>query len=213
MKLIIAEKPDLAKAIALAIPGKEEDKGTYIEKGEYFITWAFGHLLTLKEPQDYDSKYKSWSVDLLPIYFKNWEHKISSKKTEEYKAKQLKVIKDLLTEADEIIHAGDPDSEGQYLIDEILQFYKNKKPVKRLLINDNNTEYIQKAFTKLENNEKYTSLGKSAYARSVGDALLGMNATRLFTSLNGGGSVLSVGRVQTPTLGLVVKEILQLKTI
>lgn len=99
-----------------------------------------------------------------------------------------------------------PDSEGQYLIDEILQFYNNKKPVKRILINDNNTDYIKKAFTKLEDNQKYVSLGESAYARSVSDALLGINATRLFTCLNGGGSVLSVGRVQTPTLGLVVNR-------
>ena len=206
MKLIIAEKPELARAIVTAIQGEEIDKKVYIEKGDYAVTWAYGHLLQLKEPEDYNIKYKKWSVDQLPIYFEKWEHKISDKEKDKYKAKQLKVIENLLNECDEVIHAGDPDSEGQYLIDEILQFYNNKKPVKRLLINDNNTEYIKKAFNKLEDNKKYISLGESAYARSVADALLGMNATRLFTCLNGSGSLLSVGRVQTPTLGLVVNR-------
>ena len=206
MKLIIAEKPELARAIVTAIEGKEIDKKVYIEKGDYTVTWAFGHMLQLKDPEDYDIKYKKWSIEPLPLYFENWEHKISDKEKDEYKAKQLKVIEELLNRCDEVIHAGDPDSEGQYLIDEILQFYNNKKPVKRILINDNNTEYIKKAFTKLEDNQKYISMGISAYARSVADMLLGINATRLYTCLNGSGELLTVGRVQTPTLGLVVNR-------
>ena len=206
MKLIIAEKPELARAIVTAIEGKEIDKKVYIEKGDYTVTWAFGHMLQLKDPEDYDIKYKKWSIEPLPLYFENWEHKISDKEKDEYKAKQLKVIEELLNRCDEVIHAGDPDSEGQYLIDEILQFYNNKKPVKRILINDNNTEYIKKAFTKLEDNQKYISMGISAYARSVADMLLGINATRLYTCLNSNGELLSVGRVQTPTLGLVVNR-------
>ena len=207
MKLIIAEKPELARAIALAVLGEEKKQNGYIEKGEYCITWAFGHLLTLKEPEDYDKeKYKAWNISQLPIYFENWEHKEDK---EAYKKVQLKVIKNLLKQCDSVIHAGDPDSEGQYLIDEILTFYNNTKPVERLLINDNNTEFIKKSFLKMEDNKKYVSLGLSAYARNVADALLGINATRLFTTLSrqsGGTKTLTVGRVQTPTLGLVISR-------
>ena len=169
MKLIIAEKPDLARAILTAIEGNEVSKNGYAEKGDYIVTWAFGHMLQLKDPEDYDIKYKKWSIEPLPLYFENWEHKISSEEKDKGKAEQLKIIEGLLNRCDEVIHAGDPDSEGQYLIDEILQFYNNQKPVKRILINDNNTEYIKKAFTKLEDNQKYISLGESAYARSVSD--------------------------------------------
>lgn len=108
MKLIIAEKPELAKAIATAIQGDEISKNGYIEKGDYAVTWAFGHMLQLKDPDDYDNKYKKWSVEHLPLYFKNWEHKISCAEKDEYKAKQLRVIEELLNRCDEVIHGGDP---------------------------------------------------------------------------------------------------------
>ena len=208
MKLIIAEKPELARAIALAVLGEEKKQNGYIEKGEYCITWAFGHLLTLKEPEDYDKeKYKAWNISQLPIYFENWEHKEDK---EEYKKTQLKVIKNLLKQCESIIHAGDPDSEGQYLIDELLTFYKNKKPVKRLLINDNNAEYIRKAFLKMEDNNNFKSLTESAYARNVSDLVFGVNMSRYFTVINGNQGALTVGRVQTPTLGLVVNRDLEI---
>ena len=173
MKLIIAEKPELARAISKAVSGDEEKCEGYIKKGEYLITWAFGHLLTLKEPEDYDKeKYKSWKIEQLPIYFEGWEHKEGK---EPYKRSQLKIIRNLLKQSDSVIHAGDPDGEGQYLIDELLTFYKYNKPVKRILINDNNTEYIKKAFLTLEDNEKFSGMSKSAYARSVGDLIFGIN--------------------------------------
>ena len=208
MKLIIAEKPELARAISKAVSGAEEKCEGYIKKGEYLITWAFGHLLTLKEPEDYDKeKYKSWKIEQLPIYFEEWEHKEGK---ESYKRSQLKIIKNLLKQSDSVIHAGDPDSEGQYLIDELLTFYKYNKPVKRILINDNNTEYIKKAFLTLEDNEKFSGMSKSAYARSVGDLIFGINMSRYFTVLNNSGT-LTVGRVQTPTLGLVVNRDAEIK--
>lgn len=208
MKLIIAEKPELAKAISKAVSGTEERCDGYIKKGEYFITWAFGHLLTLKEPEDYDrEKYKPWNIEQLPIYFEKWEHKEGK---ESYKKAQLKIIRNLLKQSESIIHAGDPDSEGQYLIDELLTFCKYNKPVKRILINDNNTEYIKKAFLKLEDNGKFEGLSKSAYARSVGDLIFGVNMSRYFTVINNNGT-LTVGRVQTPTLGLVVNRDAEIK--
>lgn len=226
MKLIIAEKPDLGRAIAEAIPGIAQSKGNYIEKGEYYITWAFGHIIQLKEPEDYDDKYKLWKLEHLPIYFENWEQKIKIGKikkneTQEEMEKrkrfdkgtedQLNLIKKLLAQSDEVINAADPDDEGQFLVDEILEFLDNKKPVKRILINDNNTEAIKKAFGKLEPNEKFVPLGKSAYARAVSDLLVGVNITRFFTLKNNGAGVLSVGRVQTPTLALIVNRDLQIE--
>src|SRR5699024_8165070 len=122
---------------------------------------------------------------------------------ESYKKTLLKIIKNLLKQSDNVIHTGDPDSEGQYLMDELLTFYKYDKPVKRILINDNNIEYIKKAFLALEDNEKFSGMSKSAYARSVSDSIFGINMSRYFTVLNNNG-ILTVERVQTPTLGLVV---------
>lgn len=199
MKLIIAEKPSVARAISAAIEGNEEKKEGYIKKGDFLITWAVGHLLELKDPEDYDLKYESWDTRLLPFNFPNWGVK-PIERTE----KQLNVIKDLLSQCSSVIHSGDPDEEGQLLIDEILQYFGNTKPVERILINDNNTSFIKKALDKLEDNKKYESMGKSAYARGVSDKLLGFNMTRFLSSFTP--QTMYVGRVQTPTLGLVVNR-------
>lgn len=201
MKLIIAEKPELARAIAEAIPGTKNKKDGYIEVGEYCVTWAAGHLLKLYDPQDYDEKYKKWDLSDLPINFENWKKKII-----DGKGKLVSNIKKLIKDTDEVINAGDPDDEGQLLIDEIIQYLNYKGKVSRILINDNNTESIKKAFTKIESNEKYKSLGVAAEARSIADLLVGVNLTRFFTLYNNTGNVLSIGRVQTPTLAMVVNR-------
>ncbi|CAM3424406.1 DNA topoisomerase III [Pseudostreptobacillus hongkongensis] len=201
MKLIIAEKPELARAIAEAIPGTKNKKDGYIEVEEYCVTWAAGHLLKLYDPQDYDEKYKKWDLSDLPINFENWKKKII-----DGKGKLVNNIKKLIKDADEVINAGDPDDEGQLLIDEIIQYLNYKGKVSRILINDNNTESIKKAFTKIESNEKYKSLGVAAEARSIADLLVGINLTRFFTLYNNTGNVLSIGRVQTPTLAMVVNR-------
>lgn len=206
--VVIGEKPDVAKAIATAISKRDGLKPSvktgYIEVGEYNITWAYGHLLKLKEFESYNEEYKKWEMKHLPIYFDNWEHELDYSGNG-FKVKQLKVIQGLLKNSQSCIHAGDPDDEGQYLIDEILQYYNYKKPVKRVLINDNNTDYVIKALSKLEDNKKYESLGKAAYGRAICDNIFGKNLTRFFT-LKSGGSLVKVGRVQTPTLQLVINR-------
>lgn len=226
MKLIIAEKPSVAEAIAEAILGTKTKTNGCIVKGDYIVTWVFGHMLQLKEPEDYDIKYKKWTLSDLPIYFEDWGMKpkeIKAKRSEspeEYAKRegfqkvlidQLRNIYKLVKECDEIIHAGDPDDEGQLLIDEMLDFFKNTKPVKRVLINDNNSDAIKKSFKNLKDNKEYESLGKSAYARAVSDYLVGINASRYF-SLTNRTMGLTVGRVQTPTLGLIVNRDIQIES-
>ena len=199
MKLIIAEKPMLARAIADAIPGTALNKGSYTEKGEYTIVSAFGHLLTLKDPEDYDLRYKTWSMDTLPIYFENW-----GKKPGEGKLERINLIGDLLKQADCVIHAGDPDDEGQYLIDEILDWFSYKGPVYRLATGDTTEAALQRALSNLKDNKSFVNSGLSAHARSVADIMVGYNFSRYFSLLNPHVKMLTVGRVQTPTLGLVV---------
>ncbi|MBC2857033.1 DNA topoisomerase III [Cetobacterium sp. 2A] len=210
MKLIIAEKPDLARAISEALPGEKKSRGKYIEQGEYIITWAIGHILKLMYPEEIFPKIyieKQWKLDQLPINIENWEDKL---KPIESTKEQLNVIKELLKKCSSIIHAGDPDPEGQLLIDEILYYFKNEKPVERVLINDNNKENILKAFEKIEDNKNYESLYKSARARSVADLMIGINYSRYFSLKSC--SRLALGRVQTPTLGMIVNRDLSIES-
>lgn len=220
MKLVIAEKPDLGKAIAEGITGTAKLQKGYIEKGDYIITWAFGHLLQLYDPEDYDlEKYGKWNKEVLPIYFEDWKQKPKTIKprkneTQEQKSKrlsmekssrdQLELIGTLLKKCDGVIHAGDPDDEGQFLIDEILQYFNNKKSVERVLINDNNIEAVKKSLKDLQPNEKFEPLGRAAYARAVSDFITGLNLTRFYSLNNPNAGLLSVGRVQTPTLQMIV---------
>lgn len=199
MKLIIAEKPMLARAIATAIPGSGINKDGYTVKGEYTIISAFGHLLTLKDPEDYDHKFKQWSMDTLPIYFENW-----GKKPGEGKEDRLNLIGSLLDSCECVIHAGDPDDEGQYLIDEILEWFDYKGPVYRLATGDTTEGALKKALSNMKDNKEFVNSGKSAHARSVSDIMVGYNFSRYFSLLNSHVKMLTVGRVQTPTLGLVV---------
>ena len=197
--LIIAEKPELGRAIAAAIDGTGKEVRGVIRKQNVIITWAYGHLLRLCEPDEYDMKYKKWKKEDLPICFDNWKLVPDGNKKD-----RVEQIMALMQECDQIIHAGDPDDEGQFLIDEILDYAQNEKPVKRVYINDNTPANIKKAFHGLiDNDEKLRAVGRSAYARAVADYVVGINYSRLFSLLLRRKGM-SVGRVQSPTLGLIV---------
>ena len=201
MKLIIAEKKELAEAIVAAIPGDKKYNGNSITVGDYITCWIYGHILTHKEPEEVNPSLKKWTLESLPIYFPKWDKKPLSNKIELFNT-----VKELicLNQVTEIIHAGDADSEGQYLVDEVLEYCSNKKPVKRLMVNDNTLGGVQKAFSKIEDNSKYISLGKSAEARAIADMIVGFSLSRYYSIINN--AKLSVGRVQTPTMALVVNR-------
>jgi DNA topoisomerase-3 len=213
LTLIIAEKPMLAACIADAIDGPEKKlENGYITKGDYTIISAYGHLLTLKEPRDYDPQLSKWKKETLPIFFNNWEQKPKEdgKGQGTSTLKRLNQIGELLKKARIVIHAGDPDEEGQLLIDEILRWFKYNGPVKRLQTADTTREALKKALTNLEDNKAWENAGWSAYARSVADMIVGVNLTRYF-SINNYPAKLTVGRVQSPTLGLVVNRDYQIE--
>jgi len=203
MRLFIAEKPDLARAIVEGLGGGSRQTG-YFDCGNDYVTWCFGHMLQLLDPEDYDARYKTWSMDDLPIAHIPWRKQPAGDKKD-----QLKIITGLLKQADSVVHAGDPDDEGQLLVDEILEYAKCRAPVMRLLINDNNTAVVRRAFANMRDNREFAGLSAAAEARSVGDQLYGYNLTRAYTLAArkaGYQGVLSVGRVQTPILGLVVRR-------
>lgn len=214
MILVIAEKPSLGKDIAAALPGSAVNKDGCIYKGDYVVTWVYGHMLTFKEPEDYDEKYKTWELSQLPIYFDNWGQKIGKDIGKKHpggvsKKARVKQIGDLLKKADMVINAGDPDEEGQLLVDELLRWFKYKGPVKRLDTGNTVKEALQKALKRMKDNNLYVNEGYSAYARSLADLIVGINMSRYFTIKNK--KLLSVGRVQTPTLGLVVARDLSIE--
>jgi len=203
MRLFIAEKPELAKAIVEGLGGGRRKEG-YYDCGDDWVTWCFGHMLQLLDPEDYDQRYAKWYMDDLPIVHIPWR-----KKPTAARSAQLRVITQLLKQAESVVHAGDPDDEGQLLVDEILAYAHCRLPVKRLLINDNNTRVVRKALENLRDNREFAGLSAAAEARSVGDQLYGYNLTRAYTLAArkvGYQGVLSVGRVQTPILGLVVRR-------
>lgn len=209
MILVIAEKPSLGRDIAAALPGRATAKDGCIYKGDYVITWVYGHMLTFKDPEDYDEKFKTWDLAHLPIYFENWGQKIgeeSAKKKAGQPSKRARVkqIGALLKQADMVIHAGDPDEEGQLLVDELLRWFNYKGPVKRLDTGNTVTPALQKALKRMRDNSVCVNDGYSAYARALADFIVGINMTRYFSIKNN--KLLSVGRVQTPTLGLVVSR-------
>ena len=145
MKLIIAEKKELAEAIVAAIPGDKKYNGNSITVGDYITCWIYGHILTHKEPEEVDPSLKKWTLESLPIYFPKWDKKPLSNKIELFNTVKELICSNQVTE---IIHAGDADSEGQYLVDEVLEYCSNKKPVKRLMINDNTLGGVKKHFQK-----------------------------------------------------------------
>lgn len=209
MILYIAEKPSLGRAIANAIPGTHKNAEGHIQlaNGDV-VSWCIGHLLEQAEPDVYDAKYKKWSLDTLPILPQEWQL-IPKPKTR----KQLTVLRQLIKKADQLVHAGDPDREGQLLVDQVIDYLGasavKKQQVQRCLISDMNKPAVQQALTRLRSNQDFVPLSISALARSRADWLYGLNMTRAYTLQGqqaGYQGVLSVGRVQTPVLGLVVRR-------
>lgn len=211
LKLIIAEKPMLVSAISEAIPGTKHcvAGSTWVTKGDYTLISVFGHLLTLKEPEDYDERFADRkNINLLPIYFEDWGMKVKpadEKHRDSPPEKRLNEIGMLLKECEYVIHAGDPDEEGQLLIDEILRWFDYRGKVFRLDTLDTTPDAMRYAMSHLHDNKNYESAGWSAYARSVADAMVGYNLSRYFSILNSP-ALLPVGRVQTATMGLVCQR-------
>ncbi len=209
MKLYIAEKPSLGKAIAAALPKPHKSHKGYIEVGNGdVVSWCIGHILEQVDPEAYDIEFKKWQMQHLPIIPDKWQLKPKFATRS-----QLTVLKTLVKKADELVHAGDPDREGQLLVDEVIDYLKvtkaKKQRTQRLLISDLNLPAVQRALQSLKPNQNFMPLSISALARSRADWLYGINLTRAYTiqgQKSGYNSVLSVGRVQTPLLGLVVKR-------
>ncbi|MCA7235521.1 DNA topoisomerase III [Escherichia coli] len=209
MRLFIAEKPSLARAIADVLPKPHRKGDGFIECGNgQVVTWCIGHLLEQAQPDAYDSRYARWNLADLPIVPEKWQLQPRPSVT-----KQLNVIKRFLHEASEIVHAGDPDREGQLLVDEVLDYLQlapeKRQQVQRCLINDLNPQAVERAIDRLRSNSEFVPLCVSALARARADWLYGINMTRAYTILGrnaGYQGVLSVGRVQTPVLGLVVRR-------
>lgn len=212
MRLFIAEKPSLGRAIADVLPKPHKKGEGFIETAQGdVVTWCIGHLLEQAEPDAYDAAYKQWRMESLPIIPSQWQL-VAKPKTKT----QLTVIKRLLKQADCVVNAGDPDREGQLLVDEVIDFlgYGKTRPVLRCLISDLNPPAVRRALDKLRDNKEFVPLAVSALARSRADWLYGINMTRAYTLLGrkgGCSELLSVGRVQTPLLGLVVRRDLEIE--
>lgn len=209
MKLYIAEKPDMAKAIAgyLWPDGSYNKNKGYFEKDGVEVTWAFGHILSPANPEAYDEKYKHWQN--YPVMPDRWKYTVPLSKKE-----QLDIIIKRLKAADEVIHAGDPDREGQLLIDEILYFAGYKGKVSRLLLNAKDDTSLKRAFENIEDNSKYKTLYEAGLARQKADWLVGMNLTRCYSvqlAKYKYDTTLRIGRVKTPTLALVVRREQEIK--
>ncbi|MCP1327121.1 DNA topoisomerase III [Halomonas sp. 707D4] len=204
MRLIIAEKPSLARAIADALPGGDQRQEGAIVCGDTTVTWCLGHLLEQAAPEAYDPADKQWRLDRLPIVPGTW------KLAPRAKARgQLAVIRKLIKQAGEVVHAGDPDREGQLLVQEVIEYLNYRGPVSRLLISDLNRPAVTRALSRLASNAAFQPLFQAAQARSRADWLYGINLTRAWTLTGrqaGHDGVLSVGRVQTPVLGLIVRR-------
>ena len=207
MRLIIAEKPSLGKAIREWLNKKGKEDSSY---SNYEVTWLFGHMLELDEPESYDPKYKSWDIGLLPI--KPAQFKLHVK-DDEGVIKQVNLIKQRLQNTTEIVNAGDPDREGQLLVDELLDYFDNKKPVKRLWLAAIDDKSIERAFASIKPNSDYLGYKLAAQTRGQADWLVGMNYSRALSSIfkSYGYGNISIGRVQTPTLKLIVDRDSEIK--
>jgi len=203
MIVCIAEKPSVAREIANVIGATRPMKG-YIEGNGYQVTWTFGHLCTLKEPNDYTDQWKAWSLSSLPMVPPRFGIKLIE---DEGIKKQFAVIEKLMQTADGIINCGDAGQEGELIQRWVMQKAGAKCPVKRLWVSSLTEEAIREGFATLKDQNEYQSLYLAGLSRAIGDWLLGMNATRLYTLKYGQNrQVLSIGRVQTPTLALIVNR-------
>lgn len=203
MKVCIAEKPSVAKDIADVLGAKQRHDG-YYEGNGYRVTWTFGHLCTLKEPHDYKENWKYWKLEDLPIVPPNFGIKVIDDQGVE---RQFKCIERLVQDCDEVINCGDAGQEGELIQRWVLLKAKCKAPIKRLWISSLTEEAIREGFEKLVDASKYDNLYAAGSARAIGDWMLGINGTRLFTKKFGQGkSTLSIGRVQTPTLAMIVQR-------
>ena len=203
MIVCIAEKPSVARDIAEVL-GAHNKKDGFIEGNGYQVTWTFGHLCTLKEPHEYTPQWKSWSLASLPMIPPRFGIKLINDSGIE---KQFKIIESLMQKADMIINCGDAGQEGELIQRWVMQKAGAKCPVKRLWISSLTEEAIREGFANLKDQSEFQPLYEAGLSRAIGDWTLGMNATRLYTLKYGQNKqVLSIGRVQTPTLALIVKR-------
>ena len=209
MIVCIAEKPSVAREIAKVLGANAQHDG-YLEGNGYQVTWTFGHLCTLKEPQDYTDQWKRWSLWSLPMIPSRFGIKLID--NDGYK-KQFAVIERLMQAADGIINCGDAGQEGELIQRWVMQKARATCPVQRLWVSSLTEEAIREAFAQLKPQEEYQSLYEAGLCRAIGDWLLGMNATRLYTLrfAQSKGQILSIGRVQTPTLAMIVKRHFEIK--
>lgn len=213
LRLYIAEKPAMAREIADCLDNPRRGEG-FIATDGGIVTWLVGHILQQARPEIYDARYHFWHVEDLPIIPEKWLLTVAP----QYAA-QLEIVRNLLNQADEIVHAGDPDREGQLLVDEVLEFLGNTKPVKRILLNALDRTSILRANANLRDNADFFNLKQSALARTHADWLVGINLTRAYTLAArrfGRAEPFQIGRVKTPTLALVVRrerEILNFKPV
>lgn len=207
MKVCIAEKPSVAKDIAHVLGAKQRNDG-YFEGNGYQVTWTFGHLCTLKEPRDYLDTWKFWNLRTLPMIPSRFGIKVMEDSGVQ---KQFNIIKRLVTNCDEVINCGDAGQEGEVIQRWVLHMAKCKVPVKRLWISSLTEEAIKEGFQKVKEANQFDNLYAAGSSRAIGDWLLGINATRLFTLKYGQQKqVLSIGRVQTPTLAMIVQRTLEI---
>lgn len=209
MIVCIAEKPSVAKDLAKVLGANSSHDG-YMEGNGYQVTWTYGHLCTLKEPHDYTDMWKSWSLSRLPMIPPRFGIKLIDNKTYE---KQFHIIEGLMQKADGIINCGDAGQEGELIQRWVMQKAGAKCPVQRLWVSSLTEEAIKEGFNNLKPQSEYQSLYEAGLCRAIGDWLLGMNATRLYTLKyrTERGQILSIGRVQTPTLALIVNRHMQIQ--
>ncbi len=203
MRLCITEKPSVARDIAQILGANERHDG-YFEGGDWRVTWTFGHLCCLFEPDDYKTEWKRWALSLLPMLPERYDIKLIDDAGYKH---QFGVIERLIGEADEVVNCGDAGQEGELIQRWVMKKAGTSCPVRRLWISSLTDESIREGFSSLKPQTDYDKLFQAGMCRAIGDWILGMNATRLYTLKYGGrGQVLSIGRVQTPTLALIVKR-------
>ena len=207
MIVCVAEKPSVGQYIAKVL-GANQRRDGYFEGNGYQVTWTYGHLCSLLDPQDYSDQWKAWSLSSLPMIPARFGIKVNDDPGVQ---KQFNVIKTLIADADEVVNCGDAGQEGELIQRWVYQKAGCKCPVKRLWVNSLTEEAITEGFRQLKDQSEYQHLYEAGLMRAIGDWLLGMNATRAYTMRYSKGvgrdrQMLSIGRVQTPTLALIVKR-------